>query len=55
MRFSKAAVTARALPMHAQAFGRPYGAIALLDPLALVRRTQHCRLTDHAELAALAM
>lgn len=43
------------ITVHAHVFGRPYGAIALLDSLALVRRSQHCWLTDHAELAALAM
>ena len=32
-------------------FGRPYGAIALLDSFALVRRQDHCWLTDHARLA----
>jgi peptidoglycan/xylan/chitin deacetylase (PgdA/CDA1 family) len=39
--------------VHAHVFGRPYGAVALLDSLALVRRHAHCWLTDHAELAAL--
>ena len=39
--------------VHAHVFGRPYGAVALLDSLALVRRHAHCWLTDHAELASL--
>ena len=39
------------ITVHAHVFGRPYGAIALLDSLALVRRHQHCWLTDHARLA----
>jgi peptidoglycan/xylan/chitin deacetylase (PgdA/CDA1 family) len=38
---------------HAHVFGRPYGAIALLDALALARRHDHCWLTDHAQLAEL--
>ncbi len=37
--------------VHAHVFGRPYGAIALLDSLALVRRNELCWLTDHAKLA----
>ena len=41
------------ITVHAHVFGRPYGAIALLDLLALVRRHDHCWLTDHARLAAL--
>ena len=41
------------ITVHAHVFGRPYGAIALLDSLALVRRHDHCWLTDHAQLAAL--
>jgi hypothetical protein len=41
------------ITVHAHVFGRPYGAIALLDSLALVRRHGHCWLTDHARLAAL--
>jgi Polysaccharide deacetylase len=40
------------ITVHAHVFGRPYGAIALLDSLALVRRHPHCWLTDHARLAA---
>ena len=39
--------------VHAHIFGRPYGAIALLDLLALVGRHRHCWLTDHAQLAEL--
>ena len=41
------------ITVHAHVFGRPYGAIALLDALALVRRSDACWLTDHAGLAAL--
>jgi peptidoglycan/xylan/chitin deacetylase (PgdA/CDA1 family) len=41
------------ITVHAHIFGRPYGAIALLDCLALVRRHAHCWLTDHARLAEL--
>jgi peptidoglycan/xylan/chitin deacetylase (PgdA/CDA1 family) len=43
------------ITVHAHVFGRPYGAIALLDSLARVRRSPHCWLTDHAALAALPM
>jgi hypothetical protein len=41
------------ITVHAHVFGRPYGAIALLDSLALVCRQDHCWLTDHARLAEL--
>jgi hypothetical protein len=41
------------ITVHAHVFGRPYGAIAFLDSLALVRRHDHCWLTDHARLAEL--
>ncbi len=41
------------ITVHAHVFGRPYGAIALLDSLALVRQHDHCWLTDHAQLATL--
>jgi hypothetical protein len=41
------------ITVHAHIFGRPYGAIALLDSLALVRRHRHCWLTDHAQVAEL--
>jgi hypothetical protein len=41
------------ITVHAHVFGRPYGAIALLDSLELVRRSRHCWLTDHARLASL--
>jgi peptidoglycan/xylan/chitin deacetylase (PgdA/CDA1 family) len=41
------------ITLHAHVFGRPFGAIALLDSLALVRRHGHCWLTDHAQLAEL--
>jgi Polysaccharide deacetylase len=41
------------ITLHAHIFGRPYGAIAMLDSLALVRRHAHCWLTDHAHLAEL--
>ncbi len=39
------------LTVHAHVFGRPYGALALLDSLAVVRRHAWCWLTDHARLA----
>jgi hypothetical protein len=39
------------ITVHAHVFGRPYGAIALLDSLALVRRSPVAWLTDHAALA----
>ena len=35
------------ITLHAHVFGRPYGALAMLDCLALVRRAAHCWLTDH--------
>jgi len=41
------------ITVHAHVFGRPYGAIALLDLLDLVRRSPLCWLTDHARLAGL--
>jgi peptidoglycan/xylan/chitin deacetylase (PgdA/CDA1 family) len=41
------------ITVHAHVFGRPYGAIAMLDSIALVRRHAHCWLTDHARLAGL--
>ena len=41
------------ITVHAHVFGRPYGALAFLDALAVVLRSQHCWLTNHAELAAL--
>ena len=41
------------ITVHAHVFGRPYGALALLDSLAVVKRNAHCWLTTHAELAAL--
>jgi len=41
------------ITVHAHVFGRPYGAIALLDSLALVQRSPLCWLTNHAELASL--
>jgi peptidoglycan/xylan/chitin deacetylase (PgdA/CDA1 family) len=41
------------ITLHAHVFGRPYGALAFLDSLAVVKRSQHCWLTDHARLAAL--
>jgi Polysaccharide deacetylase len=39
------------ITVHAHVFGRPFGAIALLDSLALARRHAHCWLTTHSELA----
>ena len=41
------------ITLHAHVFGRPYGALAMLDSLALVRRAQHCWLTDHEKIATL--
>ena len=41
------------ITVHAHIFGRPYGALALLDALDEVKRSPHCWLTDHARLAAL--
>lgn len=41
------------ITVHAHVFGRPYGAIAFLESLALVQRSPLCWLTSHAELAAL--
>ena len=41
------------ITVHAHVFGRPYGALALLDALAVVKRSPHCWLTNHAVLAAL--
>ena len=41
------------ITVHAHVFGRPYGALALLDSLAVVQRSPHCWLTNHSELAAL--
>lgn len=40
------------ITVHAHVFGRPYGALALLDALAVAKRSAHCWLTDHAQLAA---
>jgi Polysaccharide deacetylase len=41
------------ITLHAHVFGRPYGALAMLDSLAVVRQAPHCWLTDHARLATL--
>lgn len=41
------------ITVHAHVFGRPYGAIAFLDSIALVQRSPWCWLTNHAELAEL--
>jgi peptidoglycan/xylan/chitin deacetylase (PgdA/CDA1 family) len=41
------------ITLHAHVFGRPYGALAFLDSLAVVKRSPHCWLTNHARLAAL--
>jgi hypothetical protein len=41
------------ITVHAHVFGRPYGALAFLDSLAVVKDSPHCWLTDHARLAAL--
>ena len=39
------------ITVHAHVFGRPYGALALLDALAVIRRYDWCWLTDHARVA----
>jgi peptidoglycan/xylan/chitin deacetylase (PgdA/CDA1 family) len=39
------------ITIHAHVFGRPYGALALLDSIAAVRRHGWCWMTDHARLA----
>jgi len=39
------------ITLHAHVFGRPYGALAMLDSLALTRRASHCWLTNHAVIA----
>jgi peptidoglycan/xylan/chitin deacetylase (PgdA/CDA1 family) len=39
------------ITLHAHVFGRPYGALAMLDSLALARRAPHCWLTNHAMIA----
>lgn len=41
------------ITVHAHVFGRPYGALAFLDSLAVVKQSPHCWLTNHARLAAL--
>jgi hypothetical protein len=41
------------ITVHAHVFGRPYGALAFLDALAVVKNSPHCWLTDHVRLAAL--
>jgi hypothetical protein len=41
------------ITVHAHVFGRPYGALAFLDALEVVRRSPHCWLTHHAGLARL--
>ncbi len=41
------------ITLHAHVFGRPYGALAMLASLALVRRSPHCWLTDHDRVTAL--
>ena len=41
------------ITLHAHIFGRPYGALAFLDSLAVVKQSPHCWLTNHAELAGL--
>ena len=38
------------ITLHAHVFGRPYGALEMLDSLALVRHSPHCWLTDHAKI-----
>jgi hypothetical protein len=41
------------ITLHAHVFGRPYGALAFLDSLAVVKHSPHCWLTDHVRLAEL--
>ncbi len=41
------------ITVHAHVFGRPYGAIALLDALEVIRRADWCWVTSHAGLAGL--
>ncbi len=41
------------ITLHAHVFGRPYGALAMLDSLAIVRRAAHCWVTDHQRIAML--
>lgn len=41
------------ITVHAHVFGRPYGAIALLDALEALRRAEWCWITNHAVLAGL--
>ncbi|MDR3532461.1 MAG: polysaccharide deacetylase family protein [Rhodopila sp.] len=41
------------ITLHAHVFGRPYGALAFLDSLAVVKRSPHCWLTNHEALAGL--
>ncbi|HQT78071.1 MAG TPA: polysaccharide deacetylase family protein [Rhodopila sp.] len=41
------------ITLHAHVFGRPYGALAFLDALEVVKRSPHCWLTNHAALASL--
>lgn len=41
------------ITVHAHVFGRPYGALAFLDALGVVKSSPHCWLTSHAELASL--
>ncbi len=41
------------ITLHAHVFGRPYGALAMLDALAVVRQSAHAWLTDHAALQTL--
>ncbi len=41
------------ITVHAHVFGRPYGALAFLDALSVVKQSPHCWLTNHAALGAL--
>lgn len=40
------------MTLHAHVFGRPFGLLAMLDALAIVRGASHCWLTDHERIAA---
>jgi peptidoglycan/xylan/chitin deacetylase (PgdA/CDA1 family) len=41
------------ITLHAHVFGRPYGALAMLDSLAVVQASPYAWLTNHARLAGL--
>ena len=41
------------ITVHAHVFGRPYGLLAFLDALTLVKNSPHCWLANHRVLSAL--